>query len=276
MRRILCIYIAVAVSVFVISCEKGNILVSEDAETVTMNYCVDVPSARSFAKGESVTHIWYAIYKDGSLLKDYGEVQFTAGSASCPVDMIVGNSYEIVFVGQTYFTSAGDLEGAYPIDPATATLRMPALAIANSDAYDLFYRKVSVVDYQGNEETSVTLERIVSVINFEASDWNAASVSQIPAESSVRLSDVPASFDLRTGSVSTQRTDVTFARAALNGEPASVASAFCIGADTEISAELSLYYSDPASTPKTISIADIPLQNNRRTTVLGAFVLGML
>ena len=144
MNKVKTILAAALSLVLAASCNKAEMASNEE---ITVNYSVSVPATKALGGGAAINKVWYAVYRtDGSLVSNYQPVDFTEGKANCPVVMMRGQSYKVLFVAQHYSDASTP---AYTIDPATATLTMPTVVVANSDNYDIFTFVDDVVEYDG-------------------------------------------------------------------------------------------------------------------------------
>ena len=280
MKTIKTILAAAAALVLAASCNKAE---APAGEGLTVNYSVSVPATKALGEGAAINKVWYAVYRtDGSLVSNYQAVDFTGGSANCPVVMMRGQSYKVLFVAQHYAEGTP----AYAIDPATATLTltMPTAAVANSDNYDIFTFVDEVTNYDGSPADAVVLERKVAQVNFSCNDadWaNATALGMLPTHSAVTLTSVPQSYSLLTGTPSAATVSVTYAKNARPAGDMNLATVFCfVGAsdastDFTTDATLSLYTSeDQTEAVRTLTVDNLPVKSNHKTNVIGNIMTG--
>lgn len=271
--------LAAAALVLAASCNKAE---APAGEGLTVNYSVSVPATKALGEGAAINKVWYAVYRtDGSLVSNYQAVDFTGGSANCPVVMMRGQSYKVLFVAQHY---ADAVTPAYAIDPATATLTMPTAAVANSDNYDIFTFVDEVTNYDGAPADAVHLKRKVAQVNFSCNDadWaNATALGMLPTHSAVTLASVPQSYSLLTGTPSAATVSVTYAKNARPAGDMNLATVFCfVGAsdastDFTTDATLSLYTSEAqVDAARTLTVANLPVKSNHKTNVIGNIMTG--
>ena len=117
----LTIILSIAAMMLAVSCNKAEAPAQEEVVT----YSVSMPVTKAVnADGSSINKVWYALYKmDGTLVKDYGTVDFTGGNAHCSVVMMRGQSYKIAFVAQH--------DNVYTVSADAKTITMPAAPQAN-------------------------------------------------------------------------------------------------------------------------------------------------
>ena len=261
------------------SCAKDN------AEIITVEYKASIYEyeVKSLGDGSQVNYIWYAVYNsDGSLFYQCGEpAVIEAGKAYCPVKMVLGKQYRVVFLAMHYDDQNIP---AYDVDAADALVRYSARVYANNDKGDLFYTHEDVEAYRGMVAKGVELERIGAQINFlcNASDCNAA--QQRPKTSALELSGVPTAFSLiegkvtgTSGNVSYQRTDLPEGgRMTVNGDYV-VFSAYAFAPPapqtTEAAAVLKMWNEGSAGNEDyAISIPRMQLQSNVKTNVKGDLI----
>ena len=271
--------LAAAALVLAASCNKAEMASNEE---ITVNYSISVPVTKALGEGAAVNKVWYAVYRtNGSLVSNYQAVDFTGGSANCPVVMMRGQSYKVLFVAQHYADAATP---AYAIDPATATLTMPTAAVANSDNYDIFTFVDEVTNYDGTPADAVVLERRVAQVNFTCNetDWaNAEALGMLPTHSAVTLTSVPQSYSLLSGTPSAETVSVTYAKNARPAGDMNLATVFCfVGAsdastDFTTDATLSLYTSeDQTEAVRTLTVDNLPVKSNYKTNVNGNIMTG--
>ena len=261
------------------SCAKDN------AEIITVEYKASIYEyeVKSLGDGSQVNHIWYAVYNaDGSLFYQCGEpAVIEAGKAYCPVKMVLGKQYRVVFLAMHY-----DDQGApaYDVDSAAALVGYADHVYANNDKGDLFYTCEDVEAYHGMVSKGVELQRIGAQVNFlcKASDWNAA--QQKPKSSSLELSGVPMSFSLfegkasaDLGNVSYQRTDLPEGGSmTINGDHV-VFSAYAFAPTSpqtvEAAAVLKMWNEGTTGNEDyVVSIPRMQLQSNKKTNVTGNLI----
>lgn len=267
-----------AALVLAASCNKAE---APAGEGLTVNYSVSVPATKALGEGAAINKVWYAVYRtDGSLVSNYQAVDFTGGSANCPVVMMRGQSYKVLFVAQHYAEGTP----AYAIDPANATLTMPIAAVANSDNYDIFTFVDEVTNYDGAPADAVHLKRKVAQVNFSCNDadWaNATALGMLPTHSAVTLASVPQTYSLLTGTPSTETVTLSYAKAARPEGACNLATVFCFvgapgsSADFTTNATLSLYTSkDQADAARTLTVDNLPVKSNHKTNVIGNIMTG--
>lgn len=278
MKTIKTILAAAAALVLAASCNKAE---APAGEGLTVNYSVSVPATKALGEGAAINKVWYAVYRtDGSLVSNYQAVDFTGGSANCPVVMMRGQSYKVVFVAQHY-DGAEMTDPTYAIDPATAVMSINAgEAITNSDNCDVFTYVDDVVNYDGAPADAVVLERKVAQISFtcNATDWdNAAALGMTPTHSSVSLTNVPKSYNLLSGTPSTETVSVAYAKNALPGVACNLATVFCFvgaGANFTTDVTLDLYTSESGSSVRALAVPSVPAKANHKTNVIGNIMTG--
>lgn len=263
------------VAVMVAGCSKADVQTPcEDA--VTVNYCIQTPLTKAAGDGSKADYVWYALYrfKDDSFVMECEHIQpFTDGKALCPVRMTLDQSYKVLFVAQHYEIEGAAKTPTYPIDAVNATVSMPAKAVVNSENYDMFAAIDTVMHFKGSAPKSMSLKRIVSMVNFFSSeeDWNGA--AQKPAYASLELSSVPKSYSLLTKTASQQTCKVPYAKAPIvSASDRHVATAYCLAGERGIGATINLYSSDQATLICTRTVADIPVAVNKKTQVTGNMI----
>ena len=278
MNKVKTILAAALTLVLAASCNKAE---TAPTEEIAVNYSVNAPMTKALGEGTAVNKVWYAVYRtDGSLLKNYQPVDFKDGKANCQVVMMRGQSYKVLFVAQHYDATTG----TYAIDPTTATLTMPAAAVANSDNYDVFTFIDEVTNYNGAPVDAVILDRRVAQVNFSCNDtdWdNATDLDMLPTHSAVTLKNVPKSYNLLSGTPSAETIEVTYAKNARPEGDMNLATVFCfVGAsdsstDFTTEATLSLYTSEEQTEAvRTLTVDNLPIKSNYKTNVNGNIMTG--
>ena len=238
--------------------------------TVQYGVTVDVPT-KALGDGKTANYVWYALYRaDGSLANQYAPARIDADrKAICPVTMVKDQKYKVVFLAMYY---EGDTP-AYAVDAQSKTVSMPTQAQANSDKYDLFYGVDEVVDFQGAQNTNVTLNRVVAQVNFELSEtaWTDLGVND-SFMSQIVISGAPASMNLWDGTF-TGTTEVTYAKASIPAEGRIIGTAYCLASSeaaqtTKVNASMNLYQNDADTQPKSMAANNIPLLANKKTNLI--------
>jgi putative protease len=115
----------------------------------------------------------------------------------------------VVFIAQHF----DGQNPTYPVDEATAIVRMPATAVANSDYYDLFGYVDTVNEFKGFNDKSITLTRKVAQMNFSTTPEDldaAATAGKTPTHSAVIIGGVPAQMSMLDGNLSDNTINVAF------------------------------------------------------------------
>lgn len=267
MKKFRYIILALAAMFIAASC------VVED-QMVTVEYNVGAANTKAMSEGESANYVWYALYDlDGNLVNDFGTKPIVDGKANCPVTMVKGQSYNIVFVAQHYSPLGEAMVPMYEIKPSQGVICMPSAARANSDEYDLFRGKDTVISYSGHKSDQVTLERIVAQVNVvsEQDDWNdLLTAGYLPDASELVLSGVPAAYDMLSGTAVDDVMTVNYTKSALTGETYNLGTAFCFAGD-EISVKLGLYRGN--SKIKEVTVDRAAVEPNKKTNIVGVRLL---
>ena len=261
MKRFKNILQALAAIFIVASCAVEN-------EQVTIEYNVSSAMTKSGLYGDVVNYVWYALYDmNGTLVTDFECAPIADGRANCPVTMVKGQSYNVIFVAQHYTPVGNALVPSYPIDDVNGKIRVPDTPVANTEEYDLFYGKDVVVNFSGVKPEPVTLNRIVAQVNFvtTSESWNAAS-ELLPDASSIVLNDVAASYDLLSGELSSETTTLTFTPASLPAQDNVLGTSYCFPIEG-ISASLKLYKGGVQI--GSMSVSNVAVETNRKTNITG-------
>lgn len=276
MNKVKTILVAALALVLAASCNKTEIASNEE---ITVNYSISVPATRALGQGEAVNKVWYAVYRtDGALVSAYQAVDFTSGSANCPVVMMRGQSYKVVFVAQHY-DGTEKTDPTYEIIPETATMTIkPEKALANSDNYDVFTYVDEVLNYDGAPAEAVTLQRSVAQVNFTCNDtdWdNSVLLGMTPSHSAVILAGVPKSFNLLSGTASSETITLPYAKNIRPTGDKNLATVFCfVGADFTTDATIDLFTSETGPSVRTLTVPNVPVQSNYKTNIEGNIMTG--
>ena len=259
-----------------VSCSKQN----ADTEVVTVEYKASIYEyeMKSLGNGSQVNYIWYAVYNaDGSLFYQCEEpAEILAGKAYCPVKMVLGKRYRVVFLAMHY---TDEEVAVYEVDSIAALVRYSDCICANKDKGDVFYAKEDVEAYRGMVSKGVVLERIGAQLNFicNSSSWNLT--PQKPKTSALELRGVPMAFSLfegkateTLGNVSYQRTELPEG-ATINGDCVVFSAyAFAPAAPQTIVAAAVLKMWNEGTVENEDYVINIPrvqLQSNVKTNVKG-------
>ncbi len=262
-------HIALALaSLLALSCVK-EAQPEHNEETVTVQYgvTVDTPT-KALGDGKTANYVWYALYRaDGSLAKAYEPAKIDADrKAICPVTMVRDQDYKVVFLAMYY---EGETP-AYTVDPEAKTVSMPASAQANSDNLDLFYGLDEVVDFQGVQNTNITLNRIVAQVNFELSEeaWNSLGIDS-SFKSQIEISGAPVGMSLWDGTLSAASL-IPYAKSTIPYEERKIGTVYCFASrngEQKVDAALSLF-NDSGTKVKTASASAVPVVANKRTNLI--------
>lgn len=255
------------------SCQKEGAAGIVPGDECTVEYSVSLDQVTK-ASGEdiSVTHIWYAAYKmEGNSLTlkaEYDLAEIVDGKASCPVKLVRGNSYKIVFVAQHYDENS---RPAYEIDAEKQKLIMPGEAVANSDDYEMFWTVDDVIEFNGEPMDPVSLDRKVAKISFYATDeaWAAAeSAGQKPTQCAMTISNIPESMSLIDGTRSQAIKTVNYSKSPLASSGNILGTVYCLAGSQNVNIGLTIYKGDDGNELiKTINALDIPIKENFKINI---------
>lgn len=260
----------------VAGCSKADVQPLCEDQTVTVSYCIQTPLTKAMGDGSKADYVWYALYRfqDDSFVMECEHIQpFTDGKALCPVKMTIDQSYKVLFVAQHYEADAAGKTPTYPIDAPDATVSMPVNAVAGSENYDIFAAVDTVMHFNGSAPKSVSLKRIVSMVNFFSTEdaWN--SLVQKPAYCSLSISGVPAQYNLLSGTPSNRKVTVSYQMAPIVSETDRfLASAYCLPSGSSVDATLDFYADSQSPYYYSQIITSIPLERNKKTQVTGNII----
>ena len=236
---------------------------------MTVEYNVSSDMTKGAGSCESINYVWYALYDlNGRFVTDFRLSPVVDGNANCPVTMVKGKSYNVVFVAQHYSPVNGENVPAYTVNINEGRVYMPVQAMANTDAYDLFCGLDTVIEYDGKKPDNVVLQRVVAQVNILAdqSDWNTASANgQLPDASQIVLTGVPAAYDLVPGQTIDSKVTVNYEKSPLTGTALQLGTAYCL-ADDEVSATIRLYKNNIEF--KELTVNNVSVEPNKKTNVI--------
>ena len=258
-----------------ISCTKES---QESFVEVTLDYSVRTDAhTRAFGEGDSVTHIWYALYREnGTFVRSFLPAQMRDGVACCPVTVVIDQPYKVVFVGMNCSQTSDRMIPAYNVDEENALLIMPTVSSANSEKLDCFYGIDDLLVGARGTTAEITLDRITSQVNFLCTldSPNADYVSEASATSRMTLYGVAESFNLLEGTFSEEVVDVTYEESALlvgsdimHGEKYRLCSVYTFAGE-DVSVEFSLNVEGVDQPVISASTAHLPLAPNKRTNII--------
>ena len=262
MKRLSNIFISLAAIFIAASC-----VVEE--QVVTIEYNVSSGATKSNAEGDAINYIWYALYDlDGRFVADFKLAPVVGGHANCPVTMVKGRSYNVVFVAQHYSPLNGALTPTYPVNTSECRVYMPTSMQANSEAGDLFCGLDTVIEFSGKKPDNVVLQRVVAQVNIltEQTAWDAATAAgQLPDASQITLSGVPAAYGLISEQTVDSKVTVNYARSPLPGTSLQLGTAYCF-ADEEVSATIGLYKNNDEF--KELTVNNVSVEPNKKTNIV--------
>ncbi len=205
------------------SCSSDEPVVDSNGQgNGNMTFSVEIPGevqSRTFSDGTTATDVKCYVYdneKDSYLFSQ--DVTMTGLTGSVTLNLAVGHTYDFVFLATSGETSLIEYE------PATRLLNVKyADGIeANNEKLDAFYATAKEVKVsQTSSEKNITLKRPFAQLNIGTDDiteYEAALSSEAAkvkiSKTAVLVEKVYSSFDLKTGEVSGEPANVTFAAAA--------------------------------------------------------------
>lgn len=259
----------------------------EQPATVSVNLGLPQMQTRAYSDGTTAKKLEYAVYDitaDGKkLLEPYTKQGADAEEIeiSKPVSfqLVTGHTYGFVF-----WASSEDspYEVTFTEDGATMTADYDGVT-ANNETLDAFYA-YEVIEVNGDLQADVNLYRPFAQINVGTNDYEAAkSIGYAPTQSAVTVSEAYSAFDLISGEVTGDATEVSFGFGTIPGAVEEVAEEDfpVLGYDylamvyvladkeqavTDVTFEYSQGEGDAA---KSRTVGSVPVQRNHRTNIFG-------
>ncbi|MBO7197447.1 MAG: hypothetical protein J6V28_01450, partial [Tidjanibacter sp.] len=280
-KKILLSLVVAAAALFATSCAneldeniKGN------GNGVTFEISTPELASRAFGDGESVAKLMYAVYEvgqngytkvDGVSCTD--GVTFDGSKTTVAIDLLDGYTYDILFwaAGENYTS-------AYTIDWDTKTVTMNGTIPSNNDAFDGFYKHITVT-VNGAVTENVTLERPFAQLNIGTSDLEEAAKAGFNKDnftSSVVVKGMPNVLDCATGNVS-GTADIEYTATAIDSNEVFGITGYeyvamnyvLVGADKQL-ANIELTVEGGKKITNTYN--NVPFQRNYKTNVYGALL----
>lgn len=282
-----------------VSCQKellGPATQEGQEVEVSLDLTTPLMGTKAYADGQSVNVVHVHVYQHGTngnltyiapatqgdTKTPSQDVTMSGGRANYSTRLVTGQKYTFVFWAE----KSGN--GYYTYDSTNKTVTVKYTnaegnpAAGNDESRDAFYA-VLPVTITGAYSASVTLNRPFAQINFGASDYEAAKAAGITVNgAAVKLTNVANSLNLLDGSVSGSET-VTFANADLPTDPNETLTAagviykyvamdyVLVGKNAKSLSDvtLTLAATGTQSTTPEYTYANVPLQGNYRTNIVG-------
>ncbi len=276
---------------FTTSCSQEDMVTTGTDGAVTFEINVeDNAGSRAVGQAEQVDKLVYQVFDaNGNVISALsGKLDKTSFPASVKIDLVKGQTYTVAFWAQD-----ADCK-AYTTTNLRAVTVDYTVATNNAESSDAFYAAVPVVGGATSAPKTVVLNRATAQINVGVTekDYEAAKNIGVVIESSnVTISNVAHSLDLLTGKVG-DFSEVTLAAANVPTETLSVngvdykylsLSYVLVADDSENGANKALtdvnYTFTPAvgaiaTQPIDFVCANIPVQRNYRTNIVGRLLTG--
>jgi hypothetical protein len=241
-------------------------------------------ASRAFSDGNTVTNLHYAVYahSDDStqvsapVHKDVTTI--SSGAATVQLNLVSGRTYDIVF-----WASANDSPYNYNDSTQCVTVNYDN-AKANDEQRDAFYA-VKTLTVSGAVNDKVSMVRPFAQINIGTSDLGSINDKTLTADQTAIKTKAYTGFNLRTGKVTGDETEVTFGFADIptneifpySGDSGSydyLAMTYLLVPDEKQTVDVTLTVDSESNFKKTY--ANIPVQRNYRTNIFGALLTSPL
>lgn len=268
------------------SCSQDEELVSssngnEEVVTFTVNAGV---VTRAAGDGNTVNMVHYEVWDkntgtlvistiDGSSALTQGRAEgVSGGRATVSMSLVKGVPYDITFWAQHEEGSA------YDISAGLDNITLKSELLANKEQYDAFFK--TLYDFKVSEgSTTVELKRPFAQVNVGTTpaDWERANALGVGVnQSTVTVSGVHNQFNARTA-VATGETSVTFALNTILSETFTAADStyqylamnYLLADSAKTIHDMEVTFNDGETEINTISVANMPIQRNWRTNIVG-------
>lgn len=247
-------------------------------EQAVISYDIEAPvefEVKSTSSAGAVNTLWYGVYHkkaDGSYVYMEDMSSFVTitdpSSIQVPVSLIKDQEYRIVFVAQHRSSEANSY--TYTIDGEGIMKYNTSAANAHSSAEELdafiFVDETGVMD--GDLKKNIELERPLSRISLYTSS------SSLPEKTTVKVSGVPASYDLFADKASEETMELTFGPFAPDestvvsgGQTCDNVVSFYVFGGNEVKCDFTFTYADNAT--KTLTVEKVSTAPNHKTNIVG-------
>ena len=281
----LCLFLAAMM--FVTSCAKEEAIVAPvGGGEVAVSFSVMTPEmgTRALAgDGSLATNLTYAVYDGNWQLIGQGVQTTTFVDNAAPVEFLLSS-------GQTYnFIFWAAAEGApytVNLDPAQGELALTLNTeglVANQEAYDAFYKTMTLTVTEKIENAPVKLTRPFAQINIGTSDLDDVAPYGITvSHSMITIKNAYTTMDLTNGEVGGE-TDLTYGMAAipadkdfpLVGYDYLLLNYILADESKELFEILTFDYTDAESEGTNYpeqTFLNVPIQRNYRTNIYGSLL----
>ncbi len=283
MKKLFYSFAALAAMVLVAGCAREFSPAEVTGDTVTATFTVTAPgiATKTISDGSGATDFTFAVYdQDGHYLQALSEAAEKTGSNpqwKVTVPVVKDLTYQFAFIAKA-------ANSPYAVDLANKTVTA-TYGNANDDAADFFY--ATLTETIGNDlAKSVDLVRPLAQVNVGAADLVAAGYSLDVANmtTGLKLTGINKVLNILDGTVSDAE-DITLAEATRVTEESAfvtgydrIAMGYVLVGDKQTSdATINITAQgkvDGVDHAITREVANIPLQANYRTNILGNIFTG--
>lgn len=250
-------------------------------EQAVISYDIETPVEFEIKGSSSVGEVntlWYGVYhkkEDGRYVYMEDMSSFVPitdpASIQVPVSLIKDQEYKIVFIAQhrkNESGSTGEPTYTYKIDGEGIMSYNSAAAHSISGELDAFIFVDETGVMEGDLKKNIELERPLSRIGlYTSSDIK-------PAKTTVKVSGIPASYDLFADKVSEETVELTFGpfepdetTVATEGQTCGNVVSFFVFGGNEVRCDFTFTYSD--ATTRTLTVEKVSTEPNHKTNILG-------
>ncbi len=290
-----------AATLLLASCSNDDFNVAQDGQEVTVNVTATLPAdmqSRAFSDGEKALDMYYAVYEDGVdapiIALNKHTQQFSGLQNTLTLHLVTGKTYNVVFWAQSPKAKNSDGDEYFTLDTqnSTVTVNYDAIKYLNVEDVDAFFCNKSI-PVTGAASITAELKRPFAQINVGTSDINEAGLSSKTLSTTMSVSSVYESFDLKDGKVigNPTTTAVPFAETVrpnqgkgssdtdyenfpvgTPGQYEYLAMAYVLMGTDKMTTDVELAFYDGGTKFHELSVPGAPVQRNYRTNIFGALL----
>lgn len=290
MNKLFYLASAAVLSLGMVSCSSEEDLAISQGGNV--NFSIQLPAemaTRAYSDGTTASTLHYYVYDEDGTDPVYIEgISNATGMANAfdgelkanvSLNLATGKTYSIVFwadaPGNAYYT--------YDTATKGMTVTYAAGALAQDESRDAFFAYEAPFRVEGAINKNVTLKRPFAQINVGTTDMQAAKDSRLDVKkTSMTVKGVYTGFNLATGAVTGDATDVTLALADIPTEafpykkPADDTSTYTyLGMNYVLVNEkttVDVVFGDDNAKTDDLTFTAVPVQRNYRTNIFGSLL----
>ncbi len=290
-----------ATTLLLASCSNDDLNLAQDGQEVTVNITATLPAdmqSRAFSDGEKALDMYYAVYEDGVdapiIALNKHTQQFSNLTNTLSLHLVTGKTYNVVFWAQSPDAKSSNGDEYFTIDSqnSTVTVNYDKIQYLNVEDVDAFFTNISF-PVTGAASLTADLKRPFAQINVGTNDLGQAGLSSKTLSTTMSVSSVYESFDLKDGKVIGQPTTtaVPFAETVRPnqgkdtsaadyekfpvgtlGQYEYLAMAYVLMGTDKMTTDVELAFYDGGTKFHSLSVPGAPVQRNYRTNIFGALL----